>query len=95
MGRHNWTVNWAGTETTSLGKKKTTTTSSIVRPFSPSSIRSIPISGEIAARMKKPWIEVAPSLIGLPRKSSVCPSLETIVEERAEDCCEEHDDQRH
>lgn len=47
---------------------------------------------EIAARMKNPWIEVAPSLIDLPWKSSVSPSLETIVEERAEDCCEEDED---
>ncbi|PKI51973.1 hypothetical protein CRG98_027625 [Punica granatum] len=52
---------------------------------------------EITARMKKLWIEVAPSLIGLPWKSSVSPSLETIVEERAEDYGEEEDEdhQRH
>lgn len=47
---------------------------------------------EITARMKNPWIEAAPSLIDLPRKSLVFPSLETIVEERAEDCCEGDED---
>lgn len=33
----------------------------------------------------KPWIEVAPSLIVFPTKSSSTPTLETIREERAED----------
>ncbi|KAK9175856.1 hypothetical protein WN944_027866 [Citrus x changshan-huyou] len=33
----------------------------------------------------KPWIEVAPSLIAFPTKSSSTPTLETIREERAED----------
>lgn len=46
----------------------------------------------IDARLKKPWVEVAPSLIDLPWKSSVCPRLETIVEDRDEEKRGEEDD---
>ncbi|KAF2284651.1 hypothetical protein GH714_028836 [Hevea brasiliensis] len=37
----------------------------------------------------KPWIEVAPSLLGFPLRPSNSPSLETIREEKAE----EHEDE--
>lgn len=43
-------------------------------------------------RTMKPWIEVAPSLLNFPWKSSNAPKLETIREERAEEYDDEEDD---
>ncbi|EXB74646.1 hypothetical protein L484_007652 [Morus notabilis] len=44
------------------------------------------MANQLFRHVMKPWIEVAPVLLDFPWKCSVCPKLETIVEERAEEC---------
>lgn len=44
------------------------------------------------AKYMKLRIEVAPPLVAFPEKCSTSPNLETIREERAEECDEDYDD---